>query len=200
MRKIEPSDVLDLVQYEKVRPEFQKKAIEAKAIRRVAVGPLITCFFENRLTMHYQLQEMLRVERIVRDEAIAEEMAVWNGLVPGTNELSMTLMVEIVDMSRAKEKLQELVDLEPTVSLRIHRQVGGERNELRVSARFEEGHRDENRISAVQYIRFALSGDDATALKSTDDVRIVIDHPAYRHEAKLPPATVAALREDLDTA
>ncbi len=191
MRKIEPSDVLDLVAYEKVRPEFQKKAMEAKAVRRVAVGPLVTCFFENRLTMHYQLQEMLRVERIVRDEAIAEETAVWNGLVPGANELSMTLMVEIIDMSKAKEKLQELKDLEPTVSLRI--------GPAKVSARFEEGHRDENRISAVQYIRFALTPEEVAAFKTTSDVRLVIDHPAYRHEAVLPAATIAALREDFDT-
>jgi hypothetical protein len=197
MRKILPEEVLDLVAYEKARPELQKKAIAAKAVRRVAVGPLITCFFENRTTMQYQLQEMLRVERVVRDEAIAEELEVWNGLIPGSNELSMTLMVEIVDMSTAKEKLHELKDLEPTVSLRIlPRQA---RDERVVSARFEEGQRDENRISAVQYIRFALSAFDAAALRASDDARLVIDHPAYRHDARLPAETLAALREDLDT-
>jgi hypothetical protein len=191
MKKILPEEVLDLVAYEKARPELQKKAMAAKAVRRVAVGPLITCFFENRTTMQYQLQEMLRVERVVRDEAIADELAVWNGLIPGSNELSMTLMVEIVDMSTAKEKLHELKDLEPTVALWI-----GDR---RIGARFEEGQRDENRISAVQYIRFALSAFDAAALRGSSEVRLVIDHPAYRHEARLPAEAVAALREDLDT-
>jgi hypothetical protein len=191
MRKIEMGDVLDLVAYEKARPELQKAAIAAKAVRRVAVGPLITCFFENRVTMQYQLQEMIRVERIVRDEAIADEMKVWNDLIPGRNELSMTLMVEIVDMARAKEKLEELKDLEPTLSLRIANR--------KVAARFEPGQSDENRISAVQYIHFALAADDAAAFRKESDVKLVIDHAAYRHEARLPAATLAALREDLDT-
>lgn len=191
MRKIEPGEVLDLVQYEKTRPEFQKKAIAAKAVRRVAVGPLITCFFENRLTMQYQLQEMLRVERVVRDEAIRDEMQVWNDLIPGASELSMTLMIEITDMTTAKEKLQELKDLEPTVSLRV--------NGKKIPARFEAGWSDENRISAVQYIRFALSPEDAAAVEPGADVRLAIEHAAYRHEARLPEETVRALREDLDT-
>lgn len=193
MRPIDESEVLDLTAYEKVRPEFQKKAIAAKAVRRVAVGPLITCFFENRTTMHYQLQEMIRVERIVKEEQIRDELAVWNDLIPGDDELSMTLMIEITDMSKAKEKLEELRDLEQTVSLKI----GADRE---VGARFEEGWSDENRISAVQYIRFALEESDAAAFKKASDVRILIDHPAYRHEARLSAETLAALREDLETA
>jgi hypothetical protein len=191
MRKIQEGEVLDLVAYEKARPELQKKAIAAKAARRIAVGPLVTCFFENRTTMQYQLQEMLRVERVVRDEAIRDELKVWNDLVPGRDELSMTLMIEITDMTRAKEKLEELKDLEPAVSLRL-----GAR---KILARFEEGWRDDNRISAVQFIRFALPGDDRRAFFTTADVRLVIDHPAYQHEARLPEATLAALREDLET-
>src|SRR5581483_1732316 len=103
MRKIAENEVLDLVQYEKARPEFQKRAMDAKAVRRVAVGPLVTIFFENRLTMHYQLQEMLRAERQVRDEAIREELQVWNDLVPDEDELSLTLMIEETDMTKAKE-------------------------------------------------------------------------------------------------
>ncbi len=191
MRKIERSDVLDLVEYEKARPDFQRQAIAAKTVRRVAVGPLITCFFENRLTMQYQLQEMLRVERVVREDAIADELATWNSLIPGADELSLTLMVEITDMSKAREKLEELKDLEPTVSLRI-----GART---IPARFEEGQSDENRISAVQYLHFVLGDEGRRAFLAASEPRIVIDHPAYRHEAVLPQATLAALREDLGT-
>jgi hypothetical protein len=190
MKKIAESEVLDLVQYEKTRPEFQKRAMEAKAVRRVAVGPLITIFFENRLTMHYQLQEMLRAERQVRDEAIREELQVWNDLVPEDDELSLTLMIEETDMSRAKARLHELRDLEEHVSLEIAGRPS-------IGAKFEEGWRDDNRISAVQFIRFALSDEDRAAFESVDDVRFRIDHPAYRHEAKLGRPTLAALREDL---
>jgi len=191
MRKIHPAEVLDLVEYEKARPEFQKKAMAAKAVRRIAVGPMITCFFENRLTMHYQLQEMLRVERVVKDEAIAEETKVWNDLVPGRDELSMTLMVEITGEQDAKKILNDLVDLERHVALVI-----GAR---RAPATFEEGWSDENKISAVQFIRFALSPEDVASLKRESDVRLSIDHPNYRHETRLPAETVKALREDLDT-
>jgi hypothetical protein len=191
VRKIERSEVLDLVEYEKARPDFQREAIAAKTVRRVAVGPLITCFFENRLTMQYQLQEMLRVERVVREEAIADELGIWNSLIPGADELSLTLMVEITDMSKAREKLEELKDLEPTVSLRI--------GALKVPARFEEGWSDENRISAVQYLRFVLGADGRRSFLPASEVRIAIEHRAYRHEASLPQATLAALREDLDT-
>ena len=190
MRKITESEVLDLVQYEKTRPEFQKRAIAAKEVRRVAVGPLITIFFENTLTMHYQLQEMLRSERAVRDEAIRDEMQVWNDLIPDEDELSLTLMIEETDMAKAKERLHELRDLEEHVSLEIAGRPS-------IGAKFEDGWRDDNRISAVQFIRFAFSPEDRAAFDSKDDVRFRIDHPAYRHEAKLPRATLEALREDL---
>jgi hypothetical protein len=192
MRNISESEVLDLTAYEKARPEFQRRAMEAKAVRRVAIGPLITVFFENRLTMHYQLQEMLRAERVVRDEAIREEMNVWNDLIPDQDELSLTLMIEETDMTRAKARLHELRGLEEHVSLVI----GGN---APVGAKFEEGWSDDNRISAVQFIRFALSPGDRAAFETSEDVRVRIDHPAYRHEARLPPATIEALREDLNS-
>jgi len=191
MRKIHPAEILDLVEYERARPDFQKKAIAAKAVRRVAVGPLMTCFFENRLTMHYQLQEMLRVERVVKEEAIADEAKIWNDLVPGRDELTMTLMIEITDERDTKKTLEELKDLEKHVSL----DFAGRH----VPARFEEGWSDENRISAVQFIRFALTPADVAAMKQESDVRLTIDHPAYRHATRLPAETLAALREDLDT-
>lgn len=191
MRKLVENEVLDLVQYEKTRPEFQKRAMDAKAVRRVAVGPLVTIFFENRLTMHYQLQEMLRAERTVRDEAIRDEMQVWNDLIPDEGELSLTLMIEETDMARAKERLHELRDLEEHVTLEIAGRPP-------IGAKFEDGWRDDNRISAVQFIRFALSDEDQDAFRSSEDVRFRIDHPAYRHAAKLPRETVRALRQDLE--
>jgi hypothetical protein len=192
MRKIARSEVLDLVEYEKARPEIQKAAIEAKRVRRVAVGPFITCFFENRFTMFYQLQEMLRVERVVREDAIADEMRVWNDLVPGDRELSMTLMVEITDFSKTHEILEGLKDLERHVFLRV-----GDRS---VPARFEAGWSDENRISAVQFIRFALSPVDVERFKKESDVKLAIDHPRYQAETLLAPETLEALRSDLANA
>jgi hypothetical protein len=183
------ADVLDIAKYERVRDDFRKRAMEAKAVRRVAVGPLITVFFENRLTMHYQLQEMMRVERMVRDDKIEEELKIWNDLIPADDQLSLTLMIEEPDVTKAKARLMELKDLEACVSLRI-----GAR---RVKATFEHGWKDENRISAVQFIRFDLDRDDRKAFDSESDVRFTIDHDRYAHEARLTPETLAALRADL---
>jgi hypothetical protein len=189
MRKIVLDEVLDLTGYEKARNEFRARAIAAKEVRRIGLGDLITVFFENRLTMHYQLQEMMRTERMVKDEQIREEMAVWNGLVPGTDELSMTLMIEQTDHSKVKETLHELSGLEGHVALRI-----GERE---VRAAFEPGRSDENVVAAVQYLKFKLSPAEREALLRDDDVRVAIDHPRYRAETRLPRASLEALREDL---
>ena len=191
MRKIALSDVLDLTAYELGREHFRAQAMDGKALRRVAVGPLITVFFENRLTLLYQLQEMLRVERVVRPEAIQQEMGVWNDLMPGDDELSLTLMIEETDLARAKDRLHELRDLEPTVSLRF----GGHQ----VHAHFEEGWRDENRISAVQFIRFRLTPGERQDFLAATDVSLAIDHPAYRHAARLSADTLRGLRDDLGT-
>ena len=189
MRKIVLDEVLDLTAYEKTRNEFRTRAIAAKEVRRIGLGDLITVFFENRLTMHYQLQEMMRTERMVKDDQIREEMAVWNGLVPGTDELSMTLMIEQTDPSKVKETLHELSGLEGHVALRI-----GERE---VRAAFEPGRSDENVVAAVQYLKFKLSPAEREALLRDDDVRVAIDHPRYRAETRLPRASLEALREDL---
>jgi hypothetical protein len=139
--------------------------------------------------MQYQLQEMLRVERVVREEAIAEEMAVWNELIPGASELSLTLMIEVIDLSKAKDRLHELRDLESAVLLAI-----GDRS---VRARFDPRFRDDNRISAVQYIKFGFTAEDREAFLREADVRVRIQHAAYQHEARLSAETLAALRGDL---
>lgn len=189
MSKIARADVLDLTAYEQARPDFRAKAMAAKDARRLGIGDLITVFFENRTTMHYQLQEMLRTERVVREEAIVEELAVWNELVPEPDELSLTLMIEETDRSKVKETLHELSGLEGHVALRI-----GERE---VRARFEPGRSDENVIAAVQYLKLALTPGEREAVLREDDVRLAIDHPRYRAETRLPRTTLAAVREDL---
>jgi hypothetical protein len=189
MNRIEESDVLEIAAYEKIRPDFQNKAMAAKAVRRVAVGPLITVFFENRLTMQYQLQEILRVEQVTDEDRVREEMAVWNDLIPAEGELSTTLMIEETDLAKAKETLHRLRDLEQHVTLEIAKRS--------VAAKFETGWKDENRISAVQFIKFELANEDESAFKSSNDVWLKIDHPAYSHAAKLSKETLEALRADL---
>lgn len=189
MKKVSREEVLDLTAYEKARPDFRAKAMAAKDLRRVAIGDLITVFFENRLTMHYQLQEMLRAERNVREEAIAEEIATWNELIPEKDELSVTLMIEQADREKVKETLHELAGLEGHVAIRV-----GERE---IRAHWEPGRSDENVIAAVQYLKLKLSPAEREAILREEDVRLAIDHAKYRTETRLPKTTLEAIREDL---
>ena len=103
--------------------------------------------------------------------------------------LSTTLMIEETDLARAKETLHRLKDLEQHVTLEIGKST--------VAAKFDTGWKDENRISAVQFIKFELSNEDEAAFKTEADVRLKIDHPAYAHEARLSRETLEALRDDL---
>ena len=188
-RPIRPEEILDLGDYQRARSEFQKRAMAARAQRRVLVGPAASFTFENRETVRYQIQEMLRAERIAAPEQVAHEIDTYSELLPGPAELSATLMLEFSDPEKRARHLGELVGLERHVHL-----VAGE---SRAPARFDETQLDPDRVSAVQFVRFPLGGPVLTALGRGDPVRLRIDHPAYTHEAELPAATVAALLRDL---
>jgi hypothetical protein len=196
MRKVERSDIKDLVAYEKAREAMRARVIEVKKHRRVAVGPNLTLLFENRDTVLFQIQEMVRTERIVDDAKIQEEVDVYNALVPDRGELSATLFIEIPELVRmTQEKVRETVN----------RFQGLDRDSLwllvdglRVAARFETGHSKEEKMAAVHYVRFALPEAARAALpEAAADVRVVVEHPHYRADAHLTAETRRALREDL---
>jgi hypothetical protein len=196
MRKVERSDIKDLVAYEKAREAMRARVIEVKKHRRVAVGPNLTLLFENRHTVLFQIQEMVRTERIVDDARIQEEVDVYNALVPDRGELSATLFIEIPELVRmTQEKVRETVN----------RFQGLDRDSLwlvvdglRVPARFESGHSKEEKMAAVHYVRFAVPDAARAALSDEKtDVRLVVEHPQYRAESRLARETRQALIEDL---
>lgn len=192
MRRVTLDDLMGLSRYAAVRDEFRKRIIELKRDRRIAVGDQITLVFENYDTVLFQIQEMLQVERIVEIDKIREECAVYNELIPGPNELSATLFVEITDPDQIADRLNRMVGIDEHVALVI----GGRR----VAARFEPGRSREDRISAVQYLRFPLSTAEAQAIAQPGTaVAIAIDHPSYRAEAALSEAQRASLSADLQT-
>jgi len=119
MRPLEPSDILDLTAYEKIREDFLEKTIALKRPRRIQVGDRLCFVFENRDTVRFQVQEMTRAERTVKEEAIAEEVAVYNELIPGENELSATLMIEIPEMDRIRGELDGLIGIDEHVFLDV---------------------------------------------------------------------------------
>ena len=197
MERIAPGDVRNLVEYEKVREEARAAVIALKKDRRVSVGENLTFLFENRETVLFQIQEMVRTERIVDDARIQDEIDAYNALLPDEGELSATLFIEIPELvhlsqDEVRRRVNRFQGLERHVSL----VVGDAR---RVHARFEGGHSKEEKMAAVQYIRFALPPETRRALADPKQpVRLLVDHPNYRAQAVLPARARAQLVRDLE--
>jgi len=194
MKKLGPQDLLDIAAYEKVREERLDAVIALKKHRRVAVGPLVTLVFENRETIRSQIQEMMRAERLVQDEAIQAELDVYNELLPGAGELAATLYIEVDDPGHVRPVLDRFIGLDEPGRL-----VMGFTGGARAPAVFESGHSREDRISAVQFVKFTLDETAARALASGNGVvTIEIDHPQYRAAGEIPSEVRRSLASDLE--
>jgi len=196
VRKVGKDEIKDLVAYERAREAMRARVIAIKKDRRVALGDNLTVLFENRDTVLFQVQEMIRTERIVDEARIQEELDVYNALVPGAGELSATVFIEIPDLSRmSAERVRDTVN----------RFQGLDRDALwllagphRLPAVFEPGHTKEEKMAAVHYVKFAVPPAARTALADpAAEVRLRVDHPHYRAEAGLGPALRRALAEEL---
>lgn len=191
MRKVTLDEIMGLERYERIRDEFRRRIIELKKNRRVSVGDRITFVFENHDTVLFQIQEMLRTEHITDIDKIRFELDTYNTLIPGESELSATMLIEITELDRIRAELVRLLGIDKAVSLRIGEQIV-------VPAVFEPGRSKEDNLSAVQYVRFPLSPAARAAFKDEErEVRLVIDHPNYRAQAVLGPATRRALSAEL---
>jgi hypothetical protein len=191
MEHLTQRDLWPLPVYEGVRDAFRREVIAAKKDRRVAVGPFMTFVFENRLTVKFQVQETLRVEKIQVPAKVQEELDGFNTMLPGSGELSATLLVELVGPeAEVAATLRGLSGLGRSIRLWL----GGER----VDGLTEGGRDDGARIAAIQYVRFPCG---AGALAKLEDpatpVTLEIDHLNYRHRTPLTPAARASLAGDL---
>jgi hypothetical protein len=177
--------------YEAVREEFRREVIAAKQHRRVHVGPFITLIFENRLTVKFQVQEILRAERVTTPKAVAEELEGFNGMLPARDELSATLMVELTGPEPVvAAQLRKLSGLSGHVFLEL---ADGRRQ-----ARFDPDRDDGQRISAVQYVRFPMARTMALLLDLAQPVSLVVDHLSYQYRTVLPEGVRRSLAADLD--
>lgn len=189
MKPIERSEILPLGEYERIRDRFRGRVIEAKKSRRIRVADFMSLVFENKDTMLLQVQEMLRAERITNEKAIAHEIETYNELVPGDDELSATLYIEIPELERREEMLTRMCAIEEHVSFVID----GES----CRATFEEGRRDRGRAAAVQYLKFPLTPKaKAAVIAKRGPAALVFDHPHFATKVELAPATLASLAED----
>src|SRR5215831_1864058 len=192
MKQLEQSEILNLVEYEKVRTERGRQIVELKKARRVSVGRCLTFVFENRATVWFQIQEMVRVERLVDESKIAEEVEVYNGLLPRPGEPAATMMmIEIAEAAEIKPVLDRLlgIDTRDYLKLTVGRHV--------IVGDFESGHSDEERgkLSAVHFVRFALPP-DARARWSASEVALVVEHPNERARTVLSDETKRNLLDD----
>ena len=151
MKPVERDEIVDYVTYEEQRPAFRAQVIEVKAPRRVHLGDNITLLFENRLTVRYQIQEMIRAERIVKEADIRHEMDTYNELLGGDGELGCTMLIEIDDPAARAEKLHQWVNLPERVYAILA-------DGTRIQATFDERQRDEEKLSAVQFLKFNTGG------------------------------------------
>ena len=194
MDKLTRADLFSLERYHEVRAEFRDRVLAHKRDRQVAVGPNATLYFEDRLTIQYQVQEMLRVERIFEADAIEEELAAYNPLIPDGANLKATFMVEYADPDERRRMLGRLVGIED----RVWMEAGPDR--IFAIADEDLDRATEDKTSAVHFLRFELPGRMRSALGNGAPMRFGIDHREYRHERTLAGDSRAALIADLDPA
>jgi hypothetical protein len=181
MNLLTREDVLSIEDYEKQRESFRSRIIALKQRRRISIGPLITMVFENRETLRFQIQEMIRVERILDPEKVQDELDVYNALLPTGNELSATLLIEITEEAKMQEWLDRFMGLDqgPTVAIN----AGGET----AFGKFEGGHSHETKISAVHFVRFRPSDAmNAAFANLREPVSLTVDHNGYRETVSVP--------------
>jgi hypothetical protein len=185
MPKIERTSLLSLEVYAKQRNAFRARVIAHKRDRTVRLGGHLTLVFEDELTIRYQIQEMLRVERIFEEDGIQAELEAYNPLVPDGRNLKATLMIEYPDPDERRRALARLKGIEDRVWIQV---AGCER--LFAIADEDLERETEAKTSAVHFLRFELADATATALKSGAALGIGVDHPEYRAEIAAVPAAV----------
>jgi len=190
IRPVTLDDIVGLERYEAIRDAIRQQIIAHKRARRVPVGPEITFVFEDHATVYFQIQEMLRAERISDLDGVREELAVYNALLPKPGELSATMLIEITEQAQIADRLLTFLGIDEAV----HLEIAGKR----VPGEFEAGRSKEDKLSAVQYVRFAIPAAARPAFADPAvPARLVIEHPRYRHATVLSGAVRASLSADL---
>lgn len=181
MKALTTDELISIEEYDRRRESFRADIITLKQRRRISVGPLLTMVFENRDTLKFQIQEMIRAERILDPAKIQDELDVYNALLPDPDELSATLMIEITDPAQIKHELDRFMGLDHGNKVTIT--AGGEI----VFGEFEGGRSHETKISAVHFVRFRPTASMNRAFADlTQPVTIRVDHGGYRYEVPVP--------------
>lgn len=191
-RKLTLDDISDLRAYEREREQFRNTVIEKRRLRRVALGTLMSLSFENRDTMRYQIQEMIRVEKTMTDEGVIEELNAYNPMIPEPGQLCATLFVELTSEDQVREWLPKLAGLERSIS----RLADGSKVAGRIDDQHAAGLTREDVTAAVHYLTFDLTTAQVAAFEA-GDVIVECALPTYLEAAALTAGTKAELLQDL---
>lgn len=192
MNKLTHDDLYSLEDYSRLRPEFRARVMEHKNDRRVAIGEHATLYFEDNLTMQYQVQEMLRIERIFEHEGIQEELEVYNSLIPDGHNWKATFMVEYDDVDARRAALAKLIGIEKALWVQVE---GFDR--VHPIANEDLERETEDKTSAVHFVRFELSPEMVAAAKRGAVIKAGIDHANYREDTTIPDNVRISLVGDL---
>ncbi|MEC8756110.1 MAG: DUF3501 family protein [Pseudomonadota bacterium] len=186
------NDLWSLEEYAGRREEFRKQVLAHKKLRQVALGPHATLYFEDQLTMQYQIQEMLRVERIFEAAEIEDELSAYNPLIPDGSNWKATFMIEYGDIEERKQALATMGGIEETVWV----QVGNGTKAYAIANEDMERTRD-SKAAAVHFMRFELSAEDLQSVRDGADVHMGLDHPSIANNVTLSTEARQALCADL---
>jgi hypothetical protein len=194
MKNLERKDLWSLEKYAEIRSDFKRKVIAHKQNRQLAIGPNVTVYFEDKLTIQYQIQEMLRIERIFEVADIEEELAAYNPLIPDGSNWKATLMIEFEDETERRVALAKMKNVEDSIWMQVdgHEKIIPFANE-------DIPRSNDDKTSAVHFLRFELDKDMITSLKNGASLSAGITHTEYDHTVDVVPDNIKELLlKDLD--
>jgi len=192
MKSLATDTLMNIIEYEKVRHTYRQDIIAYKKNRRISLGPNVMLTFENEKTLTFQIQEIMRAERLVHDEQIQEEVDVYNTIMPPENGLSATLFIEVVEEAKIRPVLNKFIGLTDRQSLYLD--INGEK----IYAEFEQGREEENKISSVHYVQFLFSNEQKNNFTDSEsETKLGIDYKDYKYTETVPDGLQRSLCEDL---
>jgi len=191
--QITRKDLMSLEQYAQKRPEFRQQVLAHKKHRQLKLGPNATLYFEDRLTLLYQIQEMLRIEKVFETDGINQELEAYNPMIPSGRNFKATFMIEYTDPDVRAAQLEKLVGVEDLVWMQV-----ADFDKVWAIADEDLERSTDTKTSAVHFMRFEMTDEMADALKNDADWMIGVQHPVYTYELRVEGATRESLLNDLN--
>lgn len=192
MAQLAREDLMSLEDYAQRRDDMRQQVMQAKKARRIAIGPHVMLHFENRLIMQYQIQEMLRAEKIFEADGIQEELDAYNPLIPDGSNWKATMMIEFPDPEVRAVELSKLIGIDEKTWVQV-----GDMEKVYAISNEDLERSTEEKTSSVHFMRFELTPEMVAAVKSGAVIHVGVDHENYQHQVELSTASRESLLADL---